>query len=123
MWSTILGFVTSGISQYKIYVYGAVAVLLIGLGTAAYVYRIKAVAAGQERDFYQFQLAEAVDSHNGYVSKLTEIQAQKEKVQVIYRDRIRRINDEAIGAIDGPLVVFSMRDLDIYRDADGNVAH
>lgn len=128
-WSKIVGLVTGGVSQYKAWIYAAIAVLIVGLGIAVYVFQAKAEtatvklkAANKERDYYQFQLSEAVASHNGYVAKLEAVQEQKQKVQVVYRDKMRRINDENLGAIDGPVVVFSMRDLDAYTDAPSDVA-
>jgi ABC-type Fe3+-citrate transport system substrate-binding protein len=116
--------VTGGLGQYKIYVYGAVLALILALAGATYLYRAKADAATtraeavtKERDFYRFQMEETISSHNGYVAKLAAIQQQKQKVQVVYRDKIRRINDENLGTIDGPVVVFSMSDLDAYAAA------
>lgn len=111
--------------QFKVYIMLAVLLILFGMVAVILVYRYQAetaetklAALKQERDVYQFQLAEALRSHSEYVVKLSELQRQKQLVHVVYKTKIRSIDDaQYTRPLTEPLVIFSMRDFDAYSTA------
>lgn len=122
--SAIVEFITAGYSQYKVYLYIAIVILILVLCGSVYIYRadaktaaVKLAASEKERDFYHYQLDQTIASHNEYVTQLAKIQQRKDRIHVVYRDQIRRIEDAHYGPITQPLVIFSMREFAAYSSA------
>lgn len=125
MLNTISTAISSWPAQIKVYIMLAALLVFFGMSAAILVYRAQADTAKtklgavkQERDVYQFQLEEALRSHAEYVAKLAELQQQKQQVHVVYRAKIRSIDDaQYTRPLTEPMVIFSMRDFDAYSTA------
>lgn len=99
-------------AQYKLYIYGAIGLLLISLVGSTYFFysnnKNKAIQIEQlnkENKFWQDSLIQVQQSHNDYVIKLETLQKSKDKIQDIYARKVEEIGNEKIDTISKPTVL------------------
>lgn len=100
------------LAQYKLYIYAAVAILIMALCGSTYFFyannKNKALQIEQlskESKFWQDTALQIQASHNDYVGKLRVIQKAKQKIQYEYNRKVEEIENEKIDTITEPLVI------------------